>query len=106
MAYAFRCKACNSLAEASHAGVNAVPAKCSTCGAGISFTPDGIKHFDEDNWVVLADLPAADLEQVLEYHGISADEIEAHVPTGADPSHEPVSLHAAVADGVSAEVNA
>ncbi len=107
MAYAFRCKNCNSLADGAHAGVNAVPAKCSTCGAGIVFTPDGVKHFDEDNWVVLAELPPADLKKVLDYHGISEDDVEVHVPAGAaNPSHEPVSLHAVVADGVSAEVNA
>src|SRR4051812_9249906 len=95
MAYAFRCKNCNTLEEAGHAGERQVPAKCRTCGAGVRFTPDGIKTYQEDNWAVLADLPADELDEVLEYHGITADEVVAHSPTEAvDPDHVPVSIGA------------
>jgi hypothetical protein len=104
MAYAFRCKNCNSLAEASHAGERALPAKCSTCGAGVSFTPDGIKTYDEDNWVALADLSPADLKPILTYHAISADEIEAHEPVaGGVAEREPTHIHADVAEGAGAD---
>lgn len=113
MSHAFRCKNCNSLEESGAAGERDVPAKCRTCGAGVSFTPDGIKTYDPDNWAVLADLPAGELADVLEYHAIGADEIEAHVPfktefvdgehvasplTGDEPAHEPVIIDVETVD--------
>lgn len=99
MAYAFRCRNCNSLADSAHAGERAVPAKCSTCGAGVRFSPDGIKTYDEDNWLVLADASDHELAQVFKFHAIGPDDVEVHVPTvPADPDHVPVDLSAEAAD--------
>lgn len=104
MAYAFRCNNCNSLAEAEHAGERDRPAKCATCGAGVRFTPDGIKSYDDDNWTILADLTDDELEPILEYHALSLDDISVHVPTPAvDPDHEPVSISVEAQDSTPAQ---
>lgn len=102
MAYAFRCRNCNSLAESEHAGERDVPAKCSTCGAGVSFSPDGIKTYDPDNWLVLADASAHELAQVLKFHAITEDDVAVHVPTPAtDQNHEPVDISVEAAEEIS-----
>lgn len=104
MAYAFRCNTCNSLEESAHAGERDVPAKCRTCGAGVSYTPDGIKSYQPENWTVLADLDGDGLLDVLEYHAISEDEIEAHVPADpASPDHEPVEIFVETTDATPAQ---
>ena len=91
--YAFRCKTCNSLEPAALAGERPVPIKCPTCGAGVTFSPDGIRTEDPSNWVVLADLSDKELKPILEYHAIDASEIEGHTPIEpADPNHVPVAL--------------
>lgn len=79
--YAFRCRNCNSLEEAAHAGENTVPRRCRICGAGGSFDPKtGLFVPDPDNWIVLADLPDHELAPILEHHAIAADEIVRHEP--------------------------
>lgn len=104
MPYAFRCKNCNSLEEAEHAGERSVPAKCRTCGKGVLFTPDGIKSYDEANWIVLADLDGDGLADVLDYHKIEADEIVAHVPSEpVDPDHVPVHVEVSAEDVIGAD---
>lgn len=104
MAYAFRCRSCNTLAEAEHAGERAVPAKCATCGAGVSFSPDGIKTYDDDNWLVLAEATPHELAQVLKYHALTVDDVEAHEPTPAvDPDHAPVSISVEATDATPAQ---
>lgn len=93
MAYAFRCRNCNSLESADAAGERRVPIKCPTCGAGVSWSPDGVRTEDPDNWIVLAELSDKELKPILEYHAIDAAEIEAHTPLkAADPDHVPVSI--------------
>lgn len=102
--YAFRCNNCNSLAEAGHAGERQVPAKCTTCGKGVRFTEDGIKTYDEDNWTVLADLDGDGLLDVLDYHGITPDDITRHVPAEpADPEHQPVNIEVSANEAVEAQ---
>jgi ferredoxin len=104
MAYAFRCKKCNSLAEASHAGERSVPAKCSTCGAGVSFSPEGVITYDESNWIVLADLSDAELKPILDYHKIADSDIEEHVPAmAAAASRSPLHVVAETSEGMGAE---
>jgi len=104
MAYAFRCKNCNSLAEASHAGERTVPAKCSTCGAGILFSPTGEMTYQEDNWIVLADLSDKEVAPILDYHKISADDVEAHAPAmAAAASRAPIHVVAEANEGIGAE---
>lgn len=82
MAYAFRCRNCNSLLEAAAAGERTVPIKCPSCGAGVSWriadNGDPIKTENPDNWIVLADLTGKELAEVTDYHG--EIEIEAHEP--------------------------
>ena len=104
MAYAFRCLNCNSLEESVHAGERAVPAKCRTCGAGVSYSPDGIKSYHPENWVVLADLDGDGLDEVLDYHKITEDDIELHVPAEpASPDHEPVEISVEAEDATPAQ---
>lgn len=82
MAYAFRCRNCQSLLEAAAAGERTVPIKCPTCGAGVSWriadNGDPIKTENPANWIVLADLSDEELEAVLKFHGDI--DIEAHEP--------------------------
>lgn len=79
--YAFRCRNCNSLEEAGHAGENAVPRRCRICGAGGAFDPaTGLFVPDPSNWIVLADLPQDELQPILDHHAIGADEVVAHEP--------------------------
>jgi hypothetical protein len=104
MAYAFRCLNCNSLEESAHAGERAVPAKCRTCGAGVSYSSDGIKTYHPENWVVLADLPEDELQPILEYHALDVAEVEAHVPADpATPDHEPVEISVETEDATPAQ---
>lgn len=104
MAYAFRCKKCNSLEPAKLAGERAVPIKCPTCGAGVSFSPDGVKTESPENWIVLAELADGELAPILKYHAIGKDEIEAHTPDKpANPSHTPVSLHVVAGESSASE---
>jgi hypothetical protein len=105
MAYAFRCKNCKRLETSAYAGVRDLPARCSVCGAGVSFTPDGIKTYDDSNWEVLADLPEDELAAVLDYHKLDPSEIEVHVPAVEDGAVDrvPVSLHAVASEGVGTE---
>jgi hypothetical protein len=92
--YAFRCRNCNHLEEAGAAGERALPLKCRVCGAGAHFeiAPSGAPVLvpEPDNWIVLAELPAAQLKPILDYHGIEKAEIVAHVPfePGIHPDHD------------------
>ena len=97
MAFAFRCKNCNTLETAEYAGERDVPIKCATCGAGVSFDKQGVKTEDPDNWIVLADLSDAELKKVTAYHGDI--EVEKHTPIAAtDPGRAPRSLHVVAAE--------
>lgn len=84
--YAFRCRNCNLLVAAGAAGEehserldehgHLVPAACPLCGHGVRFDPvTGIKAYDPDNWIVLADLEGNVLDDVLDYHKIDASDI-------------------------------
>lgn len=73
---AFRCKNCGHLEAAEHAGENALPHACSVCGAGVTFTPQGIKIANPGNWEVLADAEPARLEEL----GLNADKVVKHTP--------------------------
>lgn len=78
---AFRCKTCGHLEDSGHAGENAVPASCSACGAGISFTPKGVKSFDTNNWEVLADAATERLAEL----GLTSEQVERHAGKTDEP---------------------
>lgn len=105
MKYAFRCRSCRHLEEAGAAGERTVPAACHSCGAGVSFDPKtGAKVYDEENWIVLADLPDDELDEVLEYHGIKKSAIERHKPIPApDALREPASIERATDETLGAK---
>lgn len=100
--YAFRCRNCGHLEEAGQAGERSVPAACRVCGHGVAFDPvTGIKTYDEDNWLVLADASDAELNKVYKHHGISKSDIAKHKPApSADPDRVPVSIERSATDEV------
>lgn len=106
--YAFRCANCYELVPAGHAGERQVPLKCPNCGKGAGFDPEtGLPISKPDNWIVLSDLPADDLKQVFDYHGIGPGDIEKHTPTlPDDPNRAPVAHDRAATEGLSAADNA
>jgi DNA mismatch repair protein MutH len=96
-AYAFKCKNCGHLAEAGEAGERHLPAACRICGSGVHFDPaTGAKQYDDDNWLVLADLTAKQLKEVTDFHGDIA--IEQHKAAPSYP--EGKTVDAEVADGL------
>lgn len=103
--YAFRCRNCGHLEEAGQAGERRVPAACRYCGAGVHFDPaTGVKSYDEDNWVVLADLKGKDLNEVLEFHLIAESDIARHKPLApAAPGREPQSIERSASETLGAE---
>lgn len=102
--FAFRCKNCRTLETSGQAGEREVPAACPICGHGVAFDPTtGIKSYDPDNWIVLADLPAEELEAVLTFHGLKKSQIEKHTPLPSTADREPQSITRDVADVVGAE---
>lgn len=76
MKYAFRCAKCGRLEPAANAGENRFPHACSVCGAGVSFTPNGVKMLDAGAWEVLAEASEARLAEL----GITREDVESHVP--------------------------
>lgn len=72
--FAFRCKNCGYLHPADHAGESDLPHGCVVCGAGVVFSPRGVKSLDADNWEVLAD---AALERLAEL-GLAPEQVVRH----------------------------
>lgn len=101
MKHAFRCRNCGTLETSGNAGERPTPAACRICGFGVSFDPlTGLKNHHEDNWQVLAELSATELEKL----GLTADDIEAHVPAApGDPDHEPQVVERSAEDGLASE---
>ena len=101
--YAFRCRSCGHLEEAGQAGERRVPAACRYCGAGVTFdSRTGAKTYDEDNWIVLAELADKELQPILEFHAIARADVVRHRPKPATASREPQSIDRSVADGIGA----
>lgn len=111
MTYAFRCRNCDRLVEAEHAGDNEVPHSCPTCGKGVHFEIDAggnpVKILDPDNWIVLSDLSAAELSPILKFHGLTTADIGAHTEkTGlkaGPPPGNPKFVEATAGDAVGSE---
>jgi hypothetical protein len=102
--FAFRCVNCGHLAEPGEAGERSVPAACRVCGKGVHFDPvTGFKEYDEDNWQVLVELPAAEKAKLLKFHALEESDIAKHKPYGASASRAPMSLERAVEDGLPVE---
>lgn len=105
--YAFRCRNCNALEEASHAGESARPHACRFCGAGVSWAiveGQPVKTLDPDNWIVLADLSDHELAPILKFHGITAEQVERHeAGPPADPGREPQLLSVHATEGTTTE---
>jgi predicted nucleic acid-binding Zn-ribbon protein len=80
--HAFRCKNCGHLHPAEHAGESDLPHGCVVCGAGVMFSPRGVKSLDADNWEVLADATPERLEEL----GLAPEEVARH--EGGKPSPE------------------
>ena len=83
--FAFQCKNCGALEPKEAAGENPVPAACHVCRKGVKFivSEDGTsvtKTYEPDNWIVLADLSAAQLKKDFHRHGLTSDRVEAHTP--------------------------
>jgi len=94
---AFKCMNCGHLETSGNAGERDYPAACTTCGAGVSFDPaTGIKEYaDDKNWIVLADLPAAETEGI---------KVEKHKPApAAEVTREPQNIERSTEDGLGAE---
>lgn len=99
---AFKCAACGNLEDAGAAGERILPAACRICGAGVRFDPTtGVKTYDDDNWIVLAELPKAELKPILEFHGIKAGDIERHEPWPApETTREPASIERSAGEAI------
>ena len=68
------------------------------------FSPSGEMTYQEDNWIVLSELSADDLAPILDYHKISTDDIEVHVPLAAGAAfHAPLHVVAEATEGLGAE---
>jgi hypothetical protein len=82
--YAFRCRNCLALVRAEAAGERTLPAACHVCGRGVHFVINaaGIpeKVYDDDNWVVLADLAPDELQPIMDYHSLAVSDVVAHIP--------------------------
>lgn len=78
LVYAFKCRECGHLEDDQNIGELDTPAACRNCGAGVSYDPrSGIKSYDKDNWIRLADLKGEELKEVLDFHGIKKADIVA-----------------------------
>ena len=108
MQYAFKCRNCGHLEDPGNAGERTVPAACRNCGAGVHFDPKtGLKAYDEDNWIVLADLPATELTPILRFHGITRDDIVAHEPEPSpQATREPEAIERTAEETLGAEDHA
>lgn len=81
--FAFKCRNCGHLEDSANAGERQLPTACRNCGYGVHFTLDTgvpVKHYDDDNWIVLDDLTTDELHDI----GLKRNEVERHVP--AEPS--------------------
>jgi predicted nucleic acid-binding Zn-ribbon protein len=94
---AFRCKTCGHLHPAEHAGESDLPHGCVVCGAGVAFSPRGIKSLDPDNWEVLADATPERLEEL----GLESKHVARHEGTRFPPTGRTVERTAS--EGVSGE---
>jgi hypothetical protein len=89
--HAFKCNTCGHLATSDEAGERDFPAACTTCGAGVAFTPAGIKTYNDDNWTVLADLPEGELAKLPQK--LSRKDVAKHTPAPvSDPDHVPQNI--------------
>lgn len=104
MKYAFRCRTCRHLVDAGAAGERTVPAACPACGAGVSFDPSsGVKQYDEDNWIILADLPAEELDEVLAFHAIEKRDVERHAPLDPTAARAPQEIERTAEETITTE---
>ena len=75
--FGFKCSNCGHLEAAEAAGENTLPSACSTCGHGVKFDPvTGIRSFEPENWVVLADLSDSEITGM----GLTAKQVKKHKP--------------------------
>lgn len=98
--HAFRCKTCGHLEYAAQAGESEVPHACRVCGGGVTWTPQGIKTRQPENFEVLAD---ASPERLAEL-GLTALQVERHVPlTASARGEQPRNVSVAASDGTGAQ---
>ena len=113
--FAFRCNNCRRLVDSAAAGERDFPASCPSCGAGVSFDPrSGEKQYHADNWLVLADLSAEELEAQrvvlkdgtpFEYWAKDEIKIVKHkaAPSTVPEGRVPQNISREVSDGIGVE---
>lgn len=96
MKYAFRCKTCGRKEVSDNAAEAQHPHCCCVCGAGVGWTPKGVKLYHPENWEVLADCTPERLAELE----LTPEQVERHEPwprhaTSRPPKH----IHVTAEDG-------